>query len=71
MSSAPPPARWTWPAGGLFFGYGGTSSLSIPLGDSAALTMGNGIYAYHGYPLDMGDYKFDTDLDQQVMKHGP
>jgi hypothetical protein len=57
-------------AGGLFFGYGGTSSLSIPIGDSAALTMGNGIYFYHGYPLDIGDYHFDTDLDQQVMKHG-
>lgn len=57
-------------AGGLFFGYGGTSSLAIPLGKSATLSMGNGIYLYEGQPLDFGDYHFDTDLSQQVMKHG-
>lgn len=57
-------------AGGLFFGYGGTSSLAIPLGKIAALTIGNGIYMYEGYPLSFGDYQFDTDLSQQVMKHG-
>ena len=57
-------------AGGLLFGFGGTSSLSIPLGDSAALTIGNGLYFYEGYPIDIGEYQFETDLSQQVMKHG-
>ena len=57
-------------AGGTFFGYGGTSSLSVPLGRSTALTVGNGIYFYEGYPLDIGEYEFDTDLSQQVIKNG-
>ena len=57
-------------AGGLFFGYGGTSSLAIPVGKSTTLAMGNGIYFYEGQPLNFGDYEFDTDLSQQVMKHG-
>ena len=57
-------------AGGTFFGFGGTSSLSIPLGRSTALTMGNGIYFYEGYPLNLGEYEFDTDLNQQVLKNG-
>ena len=57
-------------AGGTFFGGGVTSSLSVPFGDTAAITVGNGIYLYQGYPLEIGEYEFDTDLTQQVMKHG-
>jgi hypothetical protein len=57
-------------AGGTFFGGGVTSSLSVPFGDTAALTLGNGIYLYQGYPLDIAGYSWDTDLSQQVMKHG-
>jgi hypothetical protein len=57
-------------AGGTFFGGGVTSSISVPFGDSAALTMGNGIYFYQGYPLDIAGYSWDTDLSQQVLKNG-
>jgi hypothetical protein len=57
-------------AGGTFFGGGVTSSLSVPFGDTAAITMGNGIYLYQGYPLDIGDYSWDTDLSQQILKNG-
>lgn len=57
-------------AGGMFFGGGITSSLSLPFGDTAAITVGNGLYLYEGFPLDIGEYEFDTDLSQQVMKHG-
>ena len=57
-------------AGGLFFGGGGTSSLSLPLGDLAALTVGGGLYFYQGYELEIADYAFDTDLNQEVGKIG-
>ena len=57
-------------AGGTLFGGGGTSSLSIPLGGSAALTIGNGFYFHEGYSIHIGEYEFETDLSQQVMKHG-
>ena len=35
-----------------------------------SFTVGNGLYLYQGYPLDIGGYSWDTDLSQQVMKHG-
>jgi hypothetical protein len=57
-------------SGGTFFGGGVTSSLSIPFGNTAALTMGNGLYLFEGYPLDFAGYSWDTNLSQQVMKHG-
>jgi hypothetical protein len=57
-------------AGGLFFGGGATSSLSIPFGNTATITIGNGIYFFQGYPLDIAGYSWDTDLDQQVLKNG-
>ena len=57
-------------AGGTFFGGGVTSSLSVPFGDTAAITIGNGIYLFEGYPLDIAGYSWDTDLSQQVFKNG-
>ena len=57
-------------AGGSFFGGGVTSSLTIPFGDTAAITIGNGYYLYEGYRLEIGDYEFETDLSQQMLKNG-
>jgi hypothetical protein len=57
-------------AGGTFYGGGITSSFTVPFGDSAAITVGNGFYVYKGLPLDIGDYSWDTNLEQQVLKNG-
>ena len=57
-------------AGGTFLGCGVTNSLAVPLGHYASLTMGNGIYFFEGYPIHIGDYEWDTDLSQQVVKNG-
>ena len=57
-------------AGGSFFGGGITSSLTIPFGNTAAITIGNGYYLYEGYHLDIGGYEFETDLSQQMLKNG-
>jgi hypothetical protein len=57
-------------AGGTFFGGGVTSSFTVPFGDTAAVTVGNGFYLYKGFPLDIAGYSWDTDLDQQILKNG-
>lgn len=57
-------------AGGTFLGGGVTSSLAVPFGDHATLTVGNGIYFFEGYPIDVGEYEFDTELSQQIVKNG-
>jgi hypothetical protein len=57
-------------AGGTFLGGGITSSLAVPLGDAATITVGNGFYFFEGYPIHVADYEWDTDLSQQVLKNG-
>jgi hypothetical protein len=57
-------------AGGTFLGGGLTNSFAVPFGDSATITIGNGIYFYEGYNLHIADYEWDTDLSQQVLKNG-
>jgi hypothetical protein len=57
-------------AGGTFLGGGLTSALKIPLAPRTAVTVGNGIYAFEGFPIGFGEYDFDTDLTQQVLKNG-
>ena len=57
-------------AGGTFLGGGVTSSLAVPFGEHATVTVGNGIYFFEGYPIDVGDYEFDTELSQQIVKNG-
>jgi hypothetical protein len=57
-------------AGGTFLGGGVTNSIAVPLGESAEITVGNGIYFFEGYPIHLGDYEFDTDLSQQILKNG-
>ena len=57
-------------AGGTFLGGGVTSSIAVPFGESATITVGNGIYFFEGYPIDVGEYEFDTELSQQIVKNG-
>ena len=57
-------------AGGTFLGGGLTSSLAVPFGESGTVTVGNGIYFFEGYPIDVGEYEFDTELSQQIVKNG-
>lgn len=57
-------------AGGTFLGGGFTSSLAVPFGETATLTVGNGIYFFEGYPIDVGEYEFDTEVSQQIVKNG-
>lgn len=57
-------------AGGTFLGGGITSCLVVPFGQSTAITIGNGIYFFEGFPIHVGEYEFDTDLSQQVLKNG-
>jgi hypothetical protein len=57
-------------AGGTFLGGGVTNSIAVPLGESAEITVGNGIYFFEGYGIHFGEYEFDTDLSQQVLKNG-
>ena len=56
-------------SGGVFLGGGITSALSCKL-DGFVFTVANHYNYYHGFPITIGDYKFDTNLDQQVLKNG-
>jgi hypothetical protein len=56
-------------AGGTFAGGGITSSLSYQLG-STTLTLADHYSYFHGYPIDFGNFRFDTNLEQQVLKNG-
>jgi hypothetical protein len=57
-------------AGGLFMGGGLVNSVAKQLGDFE-VGMGNELVYYNGLPIDnIGDYDFDTHLDQLVMKNG-
>ena len=37
---------------------------------ATTFTLANQYSYFHGYPIRLGDYHFDTDLDQQVLKNG-
>jgi hypothetical protein len=56
-------------AGGLFAGGGLTSSLSLQYA-GFIFTLADQLDYYHGFPITIGDYKFDTNLDQTVAKNG-
>lgn len=56
-------------AGGTFAGGSLTSSLSYQLG-ATTFTLANHYSYFRGYPIAIGDYHFDTDLEQQVLKNG-
>ena len=56
-------------SGGTFAGGGVTSSLSYPI-DTFTFTLADHYSYYHGYPIHFGDYHFNTDLEQQIVKNG-
>jgi hypothetical protein len=56
-------------SGGTFAGGGVTSSLSYQL-DTFTFTLADHYSYFHGYPIHFGDYHFNTDLEQQVLKNG-
>lgn len=56
-------------AGGTFAGGGITSSLSYRIG-ATTFTLADHYSYFHGYPIRLGDYHFDTNLEQQVLKNG-
>lgn len=56
-------------AGGTFAGGGITSSLSYEVG-GFTLTLADHYSYFRGYPIDVGDYHFSTNLEQQPLKNG-
>ncbi|HEX8911484.1 MAG TPA: hypothetical protein VF796_03920 [Humisphaera sp.] len=56
-------------AGGTFLGGSVTSSLSLRAAPFT-FAVANQVSFLEGYPIDVGDYDFDTDLSQQILKNG-
>src|SRR5690242_10342954 len=56
-------------AGGTFLGGGVTSALSYEI-SGFTFTLADQIDYFHGYPIRIGDWKFDTDLEQEVLTNG-
>jgi hypothetical protein len=58
-------------AGGTFVGGSLTSSISMHFFSHALrFTMANQISFFEGFPIDVGEFDFETDLSQQVLKNG-
>lgn len=55
--------------GGTFIGGGATSSLSYAFG-GFVFTLADQLEYFHGFPFSFSDYKFETNLDQAVLKNG-
>jgi hypothetical protein len=60
---------WDLAAGGILMGGQITNSLSIHAG-GWTLTMGNQIGVYEGVPIDISDFRFETDTSQTIVKNG-
>ena len=56
-------------AGGTFLGGGVASSFSVRA-KPFTFVLGNQISFYEGFPIDFGEFDFETDLSQQVLKNG-
>lgn len=56
-------------AGGVLTGGGITNHLSFTIGP-LTLAMANQFSYYHGTPVTAGDYEFQTDVDQPIVKNG-
>jgi hypothetical protein len=58
-------------AGGVVAGGSITSSLSFLFdGPGIVVTVANQYGTYQGVPIDIQEFKFDTDVDQQILKNG-
>ncbi|HLL88382.1 MAG TPA: hypothetical protein VK324_03680, partial [Tepidisphaeraceae bacterium] len=57
-------------AGGLMYGGSLTSSLALVPGGGFAVTIANQVAAYEGIGIDIDDFRYDTDVSQQVLKNG-
>ncbi len=55
-------------AGGILGGAGIANHVALQLG-LTTISMGNQISFYEGVPIKVGDYDFDTDITQQVLKN--
>jgi hypothetical protein len=62
-------ASYDLAAGGTFWGIGITSALSYRV-DRLVFTLANQITYYDGFALNLGEYKFDTLVEQEVLKNG-
>lgn len=56
-------------AGGLFAGGSLTSSLSLNV-DTFVFTLADQFNYFKGFPVSVGDYKFETHLEQEIFKNG-
>lgn len=62
-------ASFDMSAGSMLWGGGITSSLSYYSGP-LTVTLANQFSAYEGRPLDIGEYEFETDVSQRILKNG-
>jgi hypothetical protein len=60
---------WDLAAGGILVGGQITNSVSIH-GGGWTLTMGNQIGIYEGVPIDISDFRFETETSQVIVKNG-
>jgi hypothetical protein len=62
-------ASYDLAAGGTQWGLGVTSALSYRMGN-LIFTLANQITHYEGFSIEIGNYEFDTLVDQDVLKNG-
>ena len=60
---------WDLAAGGFLAGGQITSSLALRLG-GWTFVLANQYGFYNGIPIDISDFRFETDTDQQILKNG-
>jgi len=62
-------ASYDLAAGGTMWGVGLTSAVDLRLGNFV-FTLADQIAYYKGFSVDIGEYNFDTNVDQTVLKNG-
>jgi hypothetical protein len=61
---------WDLAAGGILLGGQITSALSYQFSGGWSIVLANQLGFYEGLPIDIGDFKSETDVSQQVLKNG-
>jgi len=56
-------------AGGTFAGGGITSVVTYPI-NGWTFSVADHYSYYHGFPIEIAGYSFDTELEQQILKNG-